>query len=119
MKKREKLFSLTRKDFKFVPFGASSKGGQHANRNKCYMRCTHEASGAVGLGQKYKSQKQNKKLAFRNMANTEKFKKWIRSKGLRMMGVIGQIEAEIDMSLKNPRETKVEVKDENGRWVEV
>lgn len=110
---RERILTVTAKDCRWHFFGASSKGGQNANRNKCYARCIHSASGAVGEGKVFKSQRQNKKLAFKNMAESKKFRDWVRRESWRKIGVLDQIEKHIDSEMKK---VKVEVKDSDGRW---
>lgn len=113
---REKLFTVRAKDCKWHYFGASSKGGQNANRNKNYCRCIHPPSGAVGLGRVFKSQKQNKRLAFQNMAKSKKFMDWAHLQGLKQIGWMDQKKTEITRSLANPKETRVEVV-EDDKWV--
>jgi protein subunit release factor B len=48
------LFSVTAKDCDWDTLAASSKGGQHANRNETAVRCTHRESGAVGVSREFK-----------------------------------------------------------------
>ena len=45
---REKLFTLTAKNFRWDYFRGSGKGGQKRNKTSSGVRCTHEESGAVG-----------------------------------------------------------------------
>ena len=70
---REKLFSLTKKDFEIQTFKGSGPGGQHRNKNETAVRIKHKDSGAVGESQEMKSQYQNKELAFKRLVNSEKF----------------------------------------------
>ena len=116
MTKKELLFSLTAKDFRFDTYRGSGKGGQKRNKTESAVRCTHIASGAVGQAEDTRSQHKNKQLAFARMATTEKFQKWCRIEAARVTGKLAQIEEWVDHELEV--NTKVEKKDENGRWVE-
>lgn len=118
-KNKVKLFTLTRKDFRWDFYRCPGKGGQHVNKVSTGVRCVHEPSKASGRACDHKSRHKNRQLAFKRMAETKEFKNWVKFKGLKMMGVIDQIEQEIKLSLANPRNLKIEVKDEKGRWVEV
>ena len=70
------------------------------------MRCIHKASGAVGLATDNKSQKRNKRNAFKRMAGTDTFKAWWKIECSRYMQMPGI----------NLGEIKVEVR-RKGRWV--
>lgn len=48
------LFSVTADDCTWQTMAASSKGGQHANRNETAVRCIHRESGAVGISREFK-----------------------------------------------------------------
>lgn len=108
------LFSVTASDCDWKPYIGSGNGGQNKQKTASAMRCTHRDSGAVGECEEYRSQSQNKKEAFKRMAATETFKKWLDMEIKRQSGQMAIIEQEVEQSL---RHTKVEVKDENGRWV--
>src|SRR5208282_4134188 len=70
-------FSVTLKDCKLDTFSAGGPGGQHQNTSNTGVRITHRESGAVGESREYRSQLQNKKAAFRRMAESGKFKAWV------------------------------------------
>ena len=108
MKKREKLLSLTSKDFVWEYKTGSGSGGQHRNRKKNTVVCKHIESGAVAIAGDQRSQAQNKKTAFMRLANSEKFKKWLRIESARQTGAFLEIEKQIDRELKNPKITKIE-----------
>jgi protein subunit release factor B len=108
----ELLFSVTASDCKWDYFNASGAGGQNVNKNQCGVRCTHIASGARGQAQDTKSQAQNKKLAFRRMAESNEFKKWHRVETARRMGTLIDVEAKVE---KMMQDIKVEYK-VNGKW---
>lgn len=71
---REKLLSVTLKDCDVQTKRGTGKGGQNRNKRDTAVRIVHRASGAVGEAQDQRSQLQNKRLAFRRMAESEKFK---------------------------------------------
>lgn len=71
---RELLLSVTAKDCEWDYFRAGGKGGQKQNKTSSGARCRHRASGAVGESREERSQLQNRKKAFRKMAESEKFK---------------------------------------------
>ena len=71
MKNKKLLFSLIAKDFKWGYFSTGGPGGQNQNRKLNGVRCTHEASGAVGESREFKSQDQNKKQRFKDVMNTK------------------------------------------------
>ena len=89
--KKQLWFSVTAKDCEFQTFKASGKGGQHRNKTETAVRCIHIASGAVGECTEYREQKINKKLAFKRMAESPKFKAWLR---LKIDAGLGQVEIE-------------------------
>lgn len=77
MSERQLLFSVTLKDCDVDTFRAGGNGGQNQNKRDTGVRITHRASGAVGTARDSRSQLQNKKLAFRRMAETALFKAWV------------------------------------------
>lgn len=79
-KKRQKLFSVTAKDCTFQFYRAGGKGGQHRNKTDSAARCIHKPSGAVGTCEEHKEQKQNKRLAFKRMAESPEFQSWLKLK---------------------------------------
>ena len=77
MKKKELLFSITKKDFEIQTFRSGGKGGQNQNKVESGVRIIHKASGAVGESREERHQLQNKKKAFKRLTETEKFKNWL------------------------------------------
>ena len=71
---REKILSVTLKDCDVQTKRGSGKGGQNRNKRDTAVRLVHRASGAVGEAQDERSQLQNKRLAFRRMAESDRFK---------------------------------------------
>jgi protein subunit release factor B len=112
---REKLFSITAEDCEFKPLKGSGAGGQKRNKTESGMRCTHIKSGAVAECEEHREQSRNKREAFRKMSETPEFKKWLDLEIKRKSGELAIIEQEVEQSL---RKTKIEVKDENGRWID-
>jgi hypothetical protein len=55
-------------------------------KNATASRCTHEPSGGVGISRDERSQLQNKQLAFKRCAESEKFKKWYKVEISRILG---------------------------------
>ena len=82
---KELLFSITAKDFRIDTFRAGGKGGQNQNKRDTGVRITHPASGAVGEARDQRSQAQNKRAAFRRLAESEKFRAWLTIEAARAM----------------------------------
>jgi len=113
---KKKLISVTQKDLKFDYLRGSGPGGQHRNKTSTACRCTHPPSKATGFSQEYKSQKQNKEAAFKRMASSKKFQKWIRLESAKALGIIDKIEKEVEEEMKN---IKIESVNEIGQWIEL
>lgn len=118
MGERKLLFSVTIDDCRVETFRSGGKGGQHQNKTESGVRITHIASGAVGESRESRSQHENKRIAFKRMAESEKFRKWHRIEVARRTGLMAQIEAQVDRDMR-PGNLRVEVVDESGRWVDV
>lgn len=76
-KKKEKVLSLTKKDFEIQHFRAGGKGGQKQNSTDSGSRVIHHPSGARGESREHRQQAQNTKAAFQRMAETRLFKAWV------------------------------------------
>lgn len=74
MTERELLFSVTLKDCDVQTFRAGGKGGQNQNKRDTGVRIIHRASGARGEARDERSQLQNKRLAFKRMAEHPLFR---------------------------------------------
>lgn len=113
--KRELLFSVTKKDFVIQTFQAGGKGGQHQNKTSSGVRIIHPDSGAKGESRSERSQTRNKRLAFRRLVSSKKFKTWLN----RMVWEAGS-EKTIDELVANSmieENIKVEYR-EGGDWTE-
>ena len=109
------LFSVTASDCRFDYFRGKGKGGQKKNVTDNCCRCTHEDSGAVGKAEQGRSQRKNKELAFKKMAESKKFKIWHTLETSRRMGQQANLDRKIDEEMKK---IKVEGK-LNGTWVDI
>lgn len=112
---REILFSVTASDCEWSYTKGSGAGGQKRNKTSSAVHCFHRPSGAYGYSEASRSQHDNKVDAFTKMAATDEFRKWHHLETLRRNGMMQQIDDYVASELKK---IKVEIKDENGRWVE-
>lgn len=108
---KQPIFSVTLADCRVETKRGSGKGGQNRNKRDTAVRIVHPPSGAVGESQEERSQLQNKRTAFRRMAETPKFKLWLR----RQLGNETVIRAQVEREMW-PVNLKTEVR-ENGQWV--
>ncbi len=104
---RELLFSVTKKDLRIDTFRCSGHGGQNVNKRDTGVRITHIESGAVGESREERSQGQNKKNAFRRMAATDKFQKWVKIKAIFTSNMLREVEEKVD-ELMQDKYLKVE-----------
>lgn len=91
MKKKERLFKLTEKDFEFNYVRGRGAGGQKKNKTSSACQCFHRPSESMGYAEDSRCQKQNKKLAFKRLTETAKFKSWLQ---LKIDAAMGQVEIE-------------------------
>lgn len=108
------LFSVTKRDLRIEYFSGSGAGGQNRNKKMKCCRIFHPESGAMAIGTESKSQEQNRKQAFRRLAEIPKFKIWQKMKAGQMMVDNGEIEKRVEKGLKD---ILVEVR-KDGEWVE-
>lgn len=118
MKKKELLFSVTKDDLKIDTFKAGGAGGQNQNKRETGVRITHLESGAVGEARDSRYQEQNRRAAFKRMAESPKFKLWHKIETAKLLAGERKrksIEELVDDAMQD-KNLKVEVK-HNGRWV--
>lgn len=109
---KQRVLSVTLRDCEVQHFSAGGKGGQNQNRRSTGTRVIHHPSGARGESREERSQLQNKRTAFKRMAETSKFKAWLRIQ----MGEVTLAEVQVSEQMR-PRNLKMEVM-EDGQWVE-
>lgn len=114
---KELLFTVTAADCDWQYLRGTGPGGQKRNKTESKVRCVHRASGASGESDLTRSQHENKRIAFRKMAESKEFKTWHKLEVARRMGDQISIEESVARSMadKNIRtEGKVD-----GRWVPI
>jgi protein subunit release factor B len=84
------------KDCDKQTFRVSGSGGQHRDKTSSGVRIVHRASGAVGQSSQDRSQAKNTQIAWRRMAESEKFETWRQIEAARHLGQLGDIEAKVD-----------------------
>lgn len=110
---RTPVLSVGIHDCEVQDFTAGGKGGQHQNRSNTGIRVIHHPSGARGESREGRSQLQNKRAAFRRMAESVEFRKWI-ARSL-ASGPTPEEQVEKDLYAGN---LKIEYRRE-GEWMEV
>jgi protein subunit release factor B len=113
---KELLFSITANDCDWSYTRGTGKGGQKKNKTSSAVHCMHRPSGAHGYSEASRSQLDNKREAFRKMAETKEFQKWHKIEAARRMGTLATIEDNVNREMNN---ITVEIKDEKGRWTKV
>lgn len=112
---KELLFSITRKDFEVQVFRCGGPGGQRVDKTSSGVRIVHRESGAIGESREERSQTLNKRIAFRRLAESAKFKIWHNRKIYEVLTNM-TIEQKVD-KLMEPENLKFEVI-ENGKWAD-
>jgi peptide chain release factor 1 len=113
---KERIYCLTKDDFVLQTYKGSGAGGQHRNKRETGVRILHPDSGAKGESCEHKSQLQNRKAAFRRLVAHPKFKMW-HSIQIYEYNRGKKIQQEVD-EMMQAKFLKIEVKDDEGRWVE-
>ena len=109
---REKILTVTIHDCEVQTFRSGGKGGQNQNKRDTGVRVIHHPSGARGESREERSQLQNKKAAFRRMADSPHFRYWVAVES----GRVEEAERWVTRVM-TPESLKVEIRDERGRWV--
>lgn len=80
MPSKEHVLRVTIKDCTVQTFRAGGKGGQNQNKRDSGVRVIHPPSGARGESREGRSQLENKRKAFRKMAESLAFRRWVYEK---------------------------------------
>lgn len=98
---KEKLFTISKSNGDFIvqPFKGSGKGGQKRNKTMSACRIIHPESNTVSECQEERSFEQNKKKAFLRLIEKESFKRWMKLETGRKLGVLADIEQEVDKTM--------------------
>jgi len=113
---KEKLFTLSKKDFEVQTFCSGGPGGQHQNKTSSGVRIIHKNSGAVGESRTERSQHINKKLAFERLIENPKFKVWLNRKVFEIQSQ-KTIEQKVNEQM-DAKNIQLEIK-ENKKWTKV
>jgi hypothetical protein len=114
---KEVLFTVTANDCDWTYMRGTGPGGQKRNKTSSKVRCLHRASGAIGESDETRSQHDNKRLAFRKMAETKEFKTWHKIETAKALGQIIDINDTVDKAMKDAN-IKVEGR-VDGKWVPI
>jgi len=113
-KRKELLFSITKKDFDINYFSGSGGGGQHRNKHQNCVRLKHIDSGVMVVGQSSRSRQQNLREALCNLVDHPKFKIWHIHKVNEV--ITGKtIQQKVEEAMK-PENLVIETK-KDGKWV--
>lgn len=110
------LFSVAKKDLQVEYFSGTGAGGQYRNKHKNCVRIKHAESGALVTGQSYRERVANIREALYNLADSKLFRIWLHKKVHEI--VEGRTLEEIIEESMDVNNIRVEVKDEEGKWVE-
>lgn len=110
---KELAFSVTMQDLELQTFRSGGAGGQNQNKRDTGVRLIHHPSGARAECREERSQLQNKKKALKRLSEDPKFIYWAHVK----VGSIKSAEQWVEEQM-DPKNIKVEVKDEKGRWTD-
>lgn len=122
---KELLFSVTKKDLDFEFFRAGGNGGQKQNKTSSGVRIRHRASGAVSESRSSAHQHENKKLAFRRLLETPKFKAWMKVTTAEALTTVDDkvrreraIKEAVEQTTR-PQHIETQILDENDEWITV
>jgi len=101
------VLTLTAKDFEFQTFCTGGKGGQHRNAKQNGVRCIHHPSGARGEHRDGRDQYRNKQEAFRKMAESPVFQRWVKLETWKKLNKMRDIDKIVDQQMA-PENLKIE-----------
>jgi protein subunit release factor A len=113
---RKKLFSVTIKDCRVDTFTVGGHGGAGKDTSNTGVRVTHSESGAVGKATESRSQRANKTVAFRRMAESKTFRQWAKHKAAKLQAS-KSVDELVDEAMI-AENLKIEYRTEQG-WEEV
>lgn len=113
---KEKLFTITRKDFEVQTFRCGGHGGQHQNKTSSGVRIIHKASGAVGESREERHQQANRRIALERLSKNKVFLAWCNLHSRELID--NETLEEKVKRMMSPENIKVEILDNNNRWVE-
>jgi len=116
-KNKEHVFSITRKDLDIQTFRCGGSGGQKVNKTSSGVRIIHKDSGAVGQSTSERSQHINKRIAFRRLVESQKFKLWMNKKIFELSIDMKELERQVNLMMREGN-LKIEGK-EDGKWVDI
>lgn len=90
------LFRVTIHDCIVQTFRAGGKGGQNQNKRNTGVRIKHPPSGAVGEARDARGQLENKRKAFRRMAESDQFQTWARIKAMGLRPIDEVVDEQIE-----------------------
>jgi len=93
---KEKILTITAKEFNWDFVRGSGKGGQKRNKTCSAVRCTHKESGASAWCENGRSQLHNRQKAFEKCCKSDKFQKWLRIAIAKITGELAKIDDEVD-----------------------
>lgn len=114
----ERINLLSLKDLEVSHFCGSGKGGSAKNKVASGVMLRHLESGAMGRASDSRSEHENKVNAFKRLCATPQMKFWL-AKRLYEVNNEESILETVERECEDVSKFKLEVKDEQGRWVEV
>jgi protein subunit release factor B len=114
---REHVLTVTAKDCDREVFRSGGHGGQNQNKTSSGVRWRHRASGAVGESRQSRSQEENARIAWRRMAQSATFLKWVHEQHTGLKATEETINLLVAESM-DERHLKIEVR-RDGVWVEL
>lgn len=114
---KETLFTVSANDCDWTYMRGTGPGGQKRNKTSSKVRCLHRASGAIGESDETRSQHDNKRLAFRKMAESAEFKAWHKLETARRLGTLIDVDDYVNRTMRDDN-LKVEGK-VDGKWVPI
>lgn len=111
---RERVLHLTKNDFTFQAFRSGGHGGQNQNKVNSGCRVIHTASGARAESRSSRSWEENRRIAFRKLVDSARFRFWIAEQHYAWEK--GRNLDEEVAAMMSDENIRVEVK-RDGKWV--